>query len=228
MDRPNLNCLFNTHNLSDRTSKYLTEVYSTMLKGLLITGLSCFVGTYFLEFIMKLFFILAASTFFLVIYMTFSQNNTNKMNLFYLFSCLEGLTISPLVFNAHLIDTTIVPSAIALTIITFGTFTYLSMYTNKRNILYFGGIASTILTVLCISSFVNLFLQSSILFQIDIYLGLVLFCFYIIYDTQMVIQEFEMGQNDIVHHAMTFYLDFLNIFIRILIILMKNSKKKKK
>ena len=226
MDRPSFSCLFNTHNISKKTSEHLYNVYSTMCQGLLITGITCFLGTYALNIIMKLFIPLIISTVVLSMYMVFSGNDKNKMNLFYLFSGLEGLTLSPLVYSAHLMDSTLVPGALSLTVITFGTFTYISMQTNKRDVLYLGGILSTVLTVFCVMSLVNLFLHSPLLLKIDIYLGLVLFCFYVIYDTQMVIQEFENGKNDVVFHAMTFYLDFLNIFIRILIILMKNSKKK--
>ena len=51
---------------------------------------------------------------------------------------------------------------------------------------------------------------------------------YIIYDTQMIIKEADDGNYDVIFHASTFYLDFINIFIRILVILMKNTNNKKK
>ena len=228
MNRPNLNCLFNTHPLNESTSKYLFNVYFTMMQGLMVTGLSCYLGTFNIMLMSSLSLPLVVIGFFLSGFMLLNQNTKYKKISFYLFSGVEGLLLSPLIYTAQLIDTTIIPGAISLTIITFITFTFISMLTKRRDILYLGSVLGTVLMVFCVMSIINLFLQSPLLFTIEIYFGLVLFCFYVIYDTQMVIQEYENGMQDQVYHAMTFYLDFLNIFIRILIILIKNSKKKKK
>ena len=163
----------------------------------------------------------------LIVYMLYS-NKYNKKSYFYTFSALEGLTLVPIVNLANTIDNSIAVTALITTIIVFGSFTYLSFQTNKRSVLYLSGILSSCLISLTVISLINLFLHSEILFKIDLYLGLVIFCMYIIYDTQMIIKEADDGNYDVIFHAMTFYLDFINIFIRLLVILMRNSNNKKK
>jgi len=227
MERPNIKHLFDTQLLSEKTKKHLQNVYYEMTIGLLVTALSCFVGQYMIELLSVLFIPLCIAQLGLIIYMVYS-NSHNKHSYFYAFTALEGLTLTPLVHTANIIDNTIVFTALTTTIITFGSFSYLSLKTNKRSVLYFGGILASILFTLTIMSLVNLFLHSELLFKIELYLGLGLFCMYIIYDTQLVIKEADDGKYDVIKHAMTFYLDFINVFIRILIILMRNKNNKKK
>jgi len=234
MNRPNIKHIFDTQELSKKTKTHLQNVYYEMTIGLCITtlslslaSLSCFIHHSVLPILHALTIPLVIAQLGLIFYMIYS-NTYNKKTYFYTFSALEGLTLFPLVNLANTIDHSLVITALITTIIVFGSFTYLSFHTNKRSVLYLNGILSSCLICLATISLINIFLHSEILFKIDLYFGLVLFCLYIIYDTQLIIKEADNGNYDVIFHAMTFYLDFINIFVRILTLLMRNKNDKKK
>lgn len=80
--------------------------------------------------------------------------------------------------------------------------------------------------VLLVLGILNLFLRSSILFDVNLYLGLFMFVGYVIVDTQMIVEKASCGDKDYVWHAAELFIDFVAIFVRILIILMKKEEKK--
>ncbi len=55
--------------------------------------------------------------------------------------------------------------------------------------------------------------------QIELYGGLFLFCGFILFDTQLIVEKCERGDNDYIWHSLDLFLDFVNIFCRLLIIL---------
>ena len=59
-----------------------------------------------------------------------------------------------------------------------------------------------------------------LLHSLNLYGGLVLFTAYIAYDTQKMIDEYEMGEDDHLKHAVDLFIDFKAIFMRVLSILM--------
>ena len=234
MERPNIKHIFDSHEISKKTRTHLQNVYYEMTVGLCITAIilcvalfSCSLNNSILPILYSLSIPLGLIQLGLIIYMLYSKKY-DKKSYFYTFSALEGLVLVPIINIANIIDNSSAVTALITTIIVFGSFTYLSFRTNKRSVLYLSGILSSCLISLTAISLINLFLHSEILFKIDLYLGLAIFCMYIIYDTQMIIKEADDGNYDVIFHAMTFYLDFINIFIRILVILMKNTNNKKK
>ena len=50
--------------------------------------------------------------------------------------------------------------------------------------------------------------------------GLALFTLYIAYDTQKMIDEYEMGEDDHIKHATDLFIDFKSVFSRVLQLLM--------
>ena len=58
-----------------------------------------------------------------------------------------------------------------------------------------------------------------------IYGGLLLFSGFVIYDTQIIIEQAHEGNRDFISHALSLFLDFVNIFIRVLIIIMKKGQR---
>ena len=59
-----------------------------------------------------------------------------------------------------------------------------------------------------------------ILHNVYLYGGLTLFTLYIAYDTQKMIDEYEMGEDDHIKHATDLFIDFKIVFSRVLQLLM--------
>ncbi|KAF1325106.1 Bax inhibitor-like protein, partial [Globisporangium splendens] len=66
------------------------------------------------------------------------------------------------------------------------------------------------------------------LYSANLYGGLVVFCGYVVFDTQMIIEKASMGDKDSLRHALELFLDFVSIFVRIMVILIQNADKKKR
>jgi FtsH-binding integral membrane protein len=65
------------------------------------------------------------------------------------------------------------------------------------------------------------------LYSISVYGGLVLFSAFLLYDTQKIVHNAErMAQYDPVNNSISIYLDVLNIFMRIAMILSGNQRRK--
>jgi len=73
----------------------------------------------------------------------------------------------------------------------------------------------------------NLFMGNPAIAGAQLWLGLVIFCGFVLYDTQLIIEKANHGNRDYVRDALELFLDFVQLFIRIAIILAKDKKKKR-
>jgi len=60
--------------------------------------------------------------------------------------------------------------------------------------------------------------------QLHLYLGLFTFIAYVLFDTQMIVEKVSAGDKDHIWHAVELFIDFVEIFYRLVIILMKNQQ----
>lgn len=63
-----------------------------------------------------------------------------------------------------------------------------------------------------------------VLFKAYLWGGLLLFCGFVVYDTQMIIEKRRLGDKDFIAHSLDLFIDFIQIFRKILIILMKKVR----
>jgi len=139
----------------------------------------------------------------------------------------EGVVIAPLIAHTLNLDPAIVSTAFLGTTLVFACFSGAALLSERRSYLYIGGMLSSGLSILVTLSFLNFFFRSMFMFNIQLYLGLVVFCGFVVFDTQLIVEKSVMGDKDFVGHALELFLDFINIFVRLLIILSKDKKEKK-
>ncbi len=73
------------------------------------------------------------------------------------------------------------------------------MYILFNEIVYFVlGILATGLSVMSAFTFMNLFLRSQALFQVELYLSFAAFCAFVVYDTQLIVFKRQLGDTDFV------------------------------
>jgi FtsH-binding integral membrane protein len=139
--------------------------------------------------------------------------------LFILYSALTGLTFSMLfyIYTATSIG--------QVFIITAGTFGLVSAYgyVTQRDLTSIGNLAFMALIGLILASIVNIFLASSVLDFILSVIGVIIFVGLIAFDTQRIKrmamgigEDGEVQRKAAVVGALTLYLDFINLFLRLL------------
>lgn len=136
--------------------------------------------------------------------------------LYFLYSMINGVTFST-IFVAF--DMTSIIYAFVATAGLFGALAFVGAKT-KADLTKFGTICQVGLLIGVVFTIVNLFLGNTMLDIILTWALLVIFCGLTIYDIHKLKQAHQMGtmeQNKLhIYFAMELYLDFINIFIRLL------------
>jgi modulator of FtsH protease len=132
------------------------------------------------------------------------------------FTFVSGLTISPLIsayIGAGMGE--IVGEAFLLTSIAFGGLSLFAINT-KKDYTTMGKMLFITLIIVIVASLLNIFFHSSMLQLVIATVSSVLFSFFILYDTQNIIQG---NVSSPIEAAIALYLDFFNLFISLLQIL---------
>lgn len=208
-------------------SNFISKVYGWMCAALLITGfVAMFAASS--DMIMSMIFSnmlvfwgLVIGELVLVGYLVSVINRISAQTatlIFIGYSVLNGLTLSAvfLIYTAGSIASTF--------FITAGTFAIMSVYgfTTKKDLTKLGSLAMMGLIGIIIASLVNFFLQSSALYWITTYIGILVFIGLIAYDTQKIKEinayasDGEQQQKGAIMGALTLYLDFVNLFLLLL------------
>ena len=210
---------------------FMQKVYLWMTFALTLTGFVAYRTTQS-EFLLELIFsssfgfiglILAELALVFWISSGIQRMSSNMaIGLFLLYSVLNGMTLSVLLIAYT-------GASVASTFfITAGMFGAMSVYgyTTKQDLSSWGNLLFMALIGLILASVVNIYLQSSGLYWLINYIGVLVFVGLTAYDTQkikqiaaQVIVESEVGRKVAILGALTLYLDFINMFIFMLRIL---------
>ena len=210
---------------------FMQKVYLWMTFALTLTGFVAYRTTQS-EFLLELIFsssfgfiglILAELALVFWISSGIQRMSSNMaIGLFLLYSVLNGMTLSVLLIAYT-------GASVAYTFfITAGMFGAMSVYgyTTKQDLSSWGNLLFMALIGLILASVVNIYLQSSGLYWLINYIGVLVFVGLTAYDTQkikqiaaQVIVESEEGRKVAILGALTLYLDFINMFIFMLRIL---------
>jgi FtsH-binding integral membrane protein len=210
------------------SQRYMVKVYGWMSFALVVTG---FVAMYIAssEELIEMLFSSRITFFGLIIlqlvavaslagWITRMSANT-AMLIFFLYAALNGLTFSVifLVYTAESIASTF--------FVTAGTFAAMSIYgyTTKSDLSRWGNLLFMGLIGLIIASVANWFLESTTLYWITTYIGVLLFVALTAYDTQKIKatniignEGTEEDSKEAIMGALTLYLDFINLFLFLL------------
>ena len=106
----------------------------------------------------------------------------------------------------------------ATSVVTLGLTLY--AFQTKYDFTSFGPYLLSLLLVLIFAGIMSSFIKSSIYNLIYSSIGAILFSFYIIYDTQLIIggkhKKYQFSEDEFVFAALTLYLDIVNLFLFLL------------
>jgi FtsH-binding integral membrane protein len=136
---------------------------------------------------------------------------------------LTGINSGPLIEFALAIDPSIVTTAVCGTAVVFISLSICALVSSDGYWLAFGGMLLSGLFWLLFLLVLTIVFQSEMLFNIYLHVGLVIFCGLVLYDTQFVVARFKAGDDDYIGHSLNLFLDVLNLFKIILILLLLTS-----
>lgn len=216
-----------TSQTNEMARKFMLAVYNWMTLGLGLTAVVAFgIGrTSLVEVILTtpgLFWVIIIAQFAVVLGMSFLMNKIPAIvavGLFFIYAFLTGVTFSTL----FLIYT---QSSIAFTFFTcaamFGGISVFG-YITKMDLTKIGGFLIMGLIGLIVASVVNIFLQSSTIYWITSYAGVIIFVGLTAWDTQRIKKmgmfmdtNSEDGKKASIFGALMLYLDFVNLFLYLL------------
>merc|ERR1711973_200165 len=173
---------------------------------------------------------LAGIGFILALGFTSNEPKNQLKRLGYLtgFGACSGLSLGPLLDHVIAVNPQIISTAFFASALIFVCFSLTALWAEERSYLYLGGSLMSALSIMSMMALMNIFFRSNMLFQVHLYGGLLVFCGFILYDTQLIIEKKRNGDNDFIWHSVDLFLDFVNIFRRILIILSNKEEKKRK
>lgn len=220
-------------------NSFLVKVFFRMFTGLIITALVAYftlrsglfvyvlrTGSIVLLAIVEIILVLIFS------FMFKKLSPTAVSALFYLYAAINGVTFST-IFIVYSIST--ISNAFFITSLLFGGLA-LYGYKTDKDISKIGTILSVALIVGVVATLFNLFMKNTLISIALDWIMLIIFCLYTAYDLNKIrrIQdELEYSDADekitnklYVYGAMELYLDFINLFLRILRILARSSRRR--
>lgn len=209
---------------------HLQNVYAAMGVALLASAVGGYLHMFtdfmfhgFLSIIVQIGILIA-----LVAMTPTSENRSTRFMLMMAFSLLTGLNMGPLLDRAVEVDPSILPTAFLATSLIFICFTLSSLLAEDRKWLALGGVLFSAMTWLTLLLIANIFIGSQFFFEIYPYIALVLMCGFVLYDTQLIVEKYRSGDDDYVMHCLLLFMDFIDIFRMLVIILINKEGKKDK
>jgi len=216
--------------MEQRINDYLSKIYSLMGMGLLISAFFAYLVYNSVQLQQMIFgnsfmiWVLFAIEIGLVVMISGiarSLSSSTARGLFFLFSALNGLTISSILF-AYTLE-----SVFMVFVITAGMFYALSIFgrATKKDLTAMGHFLYALLFGLIISLIVNIFLKSAMFDFMLAILGVLIFSGLIAYDNQKLvkiaknIRDKETLSRLAIIGALSLYLDFVNLFLSLIRIL---------
>eukprot|EP00270_Netrium_digitus_P005551 TRINITY_DN173_c0_g1_i1.p1 TRINITY_DN173_c0_g1~~TRINITY_DN173_c0_g1_i1.p1 ORF type:complete len:257 (+),score=64.92 TRINITY_DN173_c0_g1_i1:154-924(+) len=226
----NFEAVKNFSTLSPSVQKHLQKVYLTLAASLLVVALGVWVDVTVVNlggFLSTIAF--AASVFWLNSTPPTTGNQGQRMKLLMAAAFFQGCSLGPLIGTVLGMEggAGIIGTACFCSSFVFCCFSGAALLAKRREYLFLGGILSSLLSAMAILRLSSFFFgMSATVFRAEIYLGLLMLVGYVVYDTQVIVEKASRGERDPVKHSLDLLIDFVGIFVRILIILLRNSSRR--
>ena len=216
--------LFAGKTLSPGLRGHLSQVYSALCYSLFLAGVGAYVGGAGL--------LASLLGFACMIYIACTPPDSKatissfRFLAFSGFALFTGMGLNPLISLAIQVNPALIFTALFATAGIFVCFTLAALWAPKNYYLYLGGYLMGTLYVLLFLALVNVFAGARWVQSLQLGIGLLVMMGYVLYDTQVLIFRYEHGRKDYIINALSLFIDFIGIFVRILIILLRNAEKK--
>ncbi|XP_077369355.1 putative Bax inhibitor 1 [Festucalex cinctus] len=226
----NFDALFKFSQISHSTQAHLKNVYACLAACMFVAAAGAYTHVVLRLFQGGVLFALAALAMMVWLAMTPHNSHTEKKRLAILagFAFFNGVGLGPTLDFVIAVNPSIIVTAFMGTSVVFTCFTLSALYAKRRSYLFLGGTLMSGLSILFLMSLLNMFFGSVLLFKAHMYLGLLVMCGFVLFDTQLIIEKAENGDKDYVWHCVELFLDFITIFRKLMVILALNDKEKKK
>uniref|UniRef100_A0A7S0YQH9 Bax inhibitor 1 n=1 Tax=Hemiselmis tepida TaxID=464990 RepID=A0A7S0YQH9_9CRYP len=221
------NALGKFDSITPAVQQHLMRVYACLSTGLMCLALGVYMdGKHHVSGTMTQVLLLG-----MIFALTMIKDLYNRLAIFHAVGLLMGCNLGPLVNQVAAFRPDIVMTAAMGTCTIFACFSAAAMVAKRREFLYLGGMLSSAISMLFAARFLNMIMGgalSSGLFAVELYGGLCMFMLYVVFDTQMIIEDAHNRRGDFVEHAMKLLTDFVAIFVRLLVILTQNAEKRER
>lgn len=164
----------------------------------------------------------------LVLALIFTRDNGKnfyqRLGLLLAFGAFTGHSLGLLLDFAIMINPQIVVTALVGTAVVFVCLSISALFAKRGQWLWLGGILFTVLSTMLLFSLSNFFFRSQFINDMNLYLGLAVMCGFVLYDTQIIMEKCRMGNKDAIQHSLDLFYDVINIFRRLLVILMQKVR----
>uniref|UniRef100_A0A7S3ILK3 Uncharacterized protein n=1 Tax=Strombidium inclinatum TaxID=197538 RepID=A0A7S3ILK3_9SPIT len=89
------------------------------------------------------------------------------------------------------------------TMILFGCFTAVALFSKRRSYLFLGSAITSLVLTILFAKIVSFSMGYSLMSMPYLLLSLLVGCLYLVYDTQLIIERFDAGDDDAVSHSLT-------------------------
>lgn len=162
---------------------------------------------------------------------TVTEHSTRNKLAYGVLSVSNGLTIAPLVLISSAVNPLILPTALVLSAGTMGGASWYALSKKNSDInlwgpTLYGGLIGMVGMGLVSLVTIPFFPQFAYMwFTFEPYLGIALFSALTAYDTHMAVSNFKEGNRNDLDCAISFFLNFMNLLIRFMEILMRLQRK---
>lgn len=208
--------------------KHLRRVYSSLTVALSFATFGAFLSMYMLErgttWLATLSSIFVLPSLFLFNYL--GPNSPKRTAAFHFFAFLDGCAAGPLLSVVTDIDPRIPAMAFLGGAMVFACCSISAIFARRKSYLFLSSFLFTGLFGLLLVSFLHRFWPRLVPVMPMLYIGLLMFCGFVLYDTQIIIEKAHAGERDHLKHALELFIDFVAIVRHIMVIMANNRQRR--